>query len=64
MWRNTRYSGWREAADLAWKLDRMGKILPSTDLVIAVTAISVGATVISVDRHFWEVPGLECRDYV
>ena len=55
---------WRDASNLAWKLDREGKVLPLTDLVIGVSALSVGATVITLDKHFWQVPGLECRDHV
>ena len=52
---------WRTAADLAWKLDRKGKVLPLTDLVIAACAQSVQAEIISLDRHFAEIPGILWR---
>jgi len=55
---------WREVAELAWRLDRAGKILPLADLIISVCGLSTGATVISLGKHFMEVPGLNCRDYV
>ncbi len=49
---------WEETARLAWALDRRGKVLPLTDLLIAGCALRVGATVISSDEHFKEIPGL------
>lgn len=52
---------WRRVADLAWELDRHGKVLPLTDLIIAACALSVGADVISSDGHFAQIPGLNTR---
>ena len=52
---------WREVSDLAWLLDRAGKILPLTDVIIAVCALRVDATVISSNRHFQQIDGLRCR---
>jgi tRNA(fMet)-specific endonuclease VapC len=52
---------WKATANLAWKLDRKGKVLPLTDLVIAACAQSVQAEVISLDRHFAEIPGILWR---
>lgn len=49
---------WRAAADLAWKMDRRGEVIPSSDLLIAVIAMSAGAAVISDDAHFRRIPGL------
>jgi predicted nucleic acid-binding protein len=49
---------WRSATELAWKLDRKGKVLPISDLVIAVCAQSTRSEVISLDRHFGAVPDL------
>lgn len=51
----------REAADLAWKLDRKGSVLPATDLIIAACALHQGAEVVSEDPHFRHVPGLQVR---
>ncbi len=52
---------WRDVATLAWKLDREGKVIPLPDLIISAGALKVGAGVVSLDRHFWEVPGLACQ---
>jgi len=49
---------WEEATDLAWRLDRGGRTLPSPDLVIAASAFRVGAAVCTHDRHFDHIPGL------
>jgi predicted nucleic acid-binding protein len=51
-----------DVAELAWRCDRRGIVLPVTDLMIASCAMKVGATVITRDRHFAAVPGLEVRD--
>jgi predicted nucleic acid-binding protein len=51
----------REAAELAWTLDRQGQVLPLTDLVIATCAKRAGATVITEDPHFRQIPGLKTR---
>jgi len=55
---------WRKVTDLGWKMDRGGITLPITDLIIASCALSVGAAVITRDKHFRQVPGLECREYL
>lgn len=53
---------WREAANLAWRLDRQGKVLPLTDIVIAACAFRAGATLISTDPHFGEIPDLRWQE--
>jgi predicted nucleic acid-binding protein len=50
---------WEDAAELAWKLDRRGTVIPGTDVVIAASALSLGAAILTSDRHFQHVPGLE-----
>jgi predicted nucleic acid-binding protein len=52
---------WRATADLAWKLDRRGSVLPLSDLIIAACALEVGVPVVTLDAHFRLVPGLETR---
>lgn len=47
-----------EATALAWDLDRKGRVLPSTDVLIAQCAIQQGATLVSSDEHFRHLPGL------
>lgn len=46
------HRAWRQTEDLAWKLDRAGKTLPLTDLIIAVCAFRADAEVLARDRHF------------
>ena len=50
---------WNRTAELAWRLDRSGVVLPMTDLLIASCALRVEAAVVSTDRHFARVPGLK-----
>ena len=52
---------WREAAELAWTLDRRGHVLPVSDLIIATAARAVEAGLITTEEHFAKVPGLGCR---
>lgn len=51
--------GWQTAVRLAWDLDRRGTVLPLTDLIIAASALRHGAQVLTFDRHFSQVPGLQ-----
>jgi predicted nucleic acid-binding protein len=50
--------GWSDVADLTWELDRAGKVLPLTDVAIAICARRARATLITLDRHFQSVPDL------
>ena len=47
-----------EVAEQASSLDRTGRILPITDLMIAACARRADATVITEDPHFEQIPGL------
>lgn len=49
---------WDEIWALAWRLDRSGRILPLTDIVIACCAKKIGASVMTNDRHFDAIPGI------
>lgn len=49
---------WPDATDLAWKLDRQGKVLPGTDIVIAACAMHISAAVLTSDTHFRFIEGL------
>ena len=49
---------WNEALDLAWKMDRQGNVIPSTDAVIAASALRLGAAVMTSDAHFSSIDGL------
>ncbi|MES2475951.1 MAG: PIN domain-containing protein [Verrucomicrobiota bacterium] len=49
---------WKSATDLAWNMDRKGKVIPGPDLVIAASALRLGATVMTSDAHFSHIEGL------
>ena len=49
---------WKTATDLGWKLDREGITIPGPDLVIAASAIRLGAAVMTSDAHFSRIEGL------
>jgi len=51
-------SGWQRVASLAWELDRRGDIIPLPDIIIGVTALEHGATVLTFDKHYQKIPGL------
>ena len=49
---------WERAAKLAWELDRTGRVMQVTDLMIAVCALENDAAVLTLDSDFARVPGL------
>lgn len=49
---------WDAAIDLAWSMDRAGQIIPATDILIAVSAQRVGASILTLDHHFAMIPRL------
>ncbi len=54
---------WEGAAALAWQLDRLGRPMQVTDLLIAASALHSEAVLLTFDRDFNAVPGLRvlCR---
>ncbi len=52
---------WEKSSNLAWHLDRKGRVIPLTDIVIATCALEIDATVISNDAHFDRIPRLKLR---
>jgi predicted nucleic acid-binding protein len=52
---------WRSTAELGWRLDRKGIVLPVSDLVIASCALRAGIPVLTLDPHFSRIPGLDTR---
>ena len=54
---------WEEAAELAWTLDRSGWNIPAQDIVIACCARRIGAVVLTRDKHFRNIPGVQVRDW-
>ena len=53
---------WERAAQLAWSLDRQGRVLPAQDILIAAHALQVNAAVLTADAHFQQIPGLRILD--
>ena len=49
---------WDAATDLAWAMDRAGQVIPATDILIAVSAQRIGASVLTLDHHFAMIPRL------
>ena len=47
---------WDESWQWAWPLDRQGRVIPLTDIVIASCARREGARVLTNDRRFELVP--------
>lgn len=57
------HRAWQEAEDLAWRLDRAGRVLPLTDVIIAVCALRAGASVLTRDQHFERIPELALAEW-
>jgi len=55
---------WEETLELAWRLDRRGITLPIQDIHIAACAIHAGAVVLTYDRHFQSIPGVDATDRI
>jgi predicted nucleic acid-binding protein len=53
---------WGEVERTAWDLDRQGRTLPLTDIVIACCAMRIGAVVLTFDKHFYDIPGVRVSD--
>ncbi len=49
---------WVSAANLSSELRKKGITLPMSDIIIAAVAIEHGLTVMTVDDHFQQIPGL------
>jgi len=50
------------ATEMAWALDRRGKVLPAQDVLIAAHALKFGGAILTSDRHFYEIPGIRVYD--
>jgi hypothetical protein len=53
---------WEKARDLAWTMDRTGKAMQVTDLLIATCALVSDAQVLTLDSDFARVPDLRVID--
>lgn len=57
-WVPTNDAIWEEVTELAWTLARIGVTMQVTDMIIAVSALSVDAAVWTFDSDFHYVPDL------
>ncbi len=57
------HHAWRDTEEMAWQLDRAGKVLPLPDLIIAVCALRAGAAVLTNDKHFALIPQLQLASW-
>lgn len=55
---------WQTTSELAWQLDRQGKVLPIQDIHIAACALAINAVVLTYDAHFHEIPGIDATDRI
>ncbi|MCC5846307.1 MAG: PIN domain-containing protein [Verrucomicrobia bacterium] len=53
---------WANATEIAWALDRRGKVLPAQDVLIAAHALKFGGAILTSDRHFYDIPGMRVYD--
>jgi len=53
---------WGNATEIAWALDRQGKVLPAQDVLIAAHAMKMGSSILTADVHFRGIPGLKVFD--
>lgn len=53
---------WERAAALAWELDRRGQFMHVPDLIVAASALTADAAVLTFDSDFRRVPGLRVID--
>ena len=55
---------WDSVGKMLWQLDRQGIVLPLTDVVIACSALRIGAVVLTHDDHFHQIPGVRATDRI
>ncbi len=53
---------WRDVSRVAWALARGGDHPPIPDLLIAVSSLRVGATLVTFDARFRRIPGLRLSE--
>ncbi len=61
---DSNFERWDETMNLAWSLDRRGITLPLQDIHIAVCASHIGAVILTYDKHFNAIPGIDATDKI
>ncbi|MBI4659512.1 MAG: PIN domain-containing protein [Verrucomicrobia bacterium] len=49
---------WEDVETTLWTLDRQGRVLPLTDVIIGCCAMRIEAVVLTFDHHFGQIPGV------
>lgn len=62
LWIESSETTWGRTLEIAWELDRKGKVLPIQDIHIAACALEVSAVILTFDPHFSLIPGLTIAD--
>jgi predicted nucleic acid-binding protein len=55
---------WEDAEQMIWELDRKGRVLPLSDVVIGCCATRISAVVLTFDKHFYDIPGVRAVDHL
>ena len=53
------FEDWIKAGSILFNLKKKGKIIPLTDAIISAVAIRVGASIITLDQHFKDIPEIK-----
>lgn len=53
------FKDWVTAGEISFKLRKSGKVIPVTDILIAVISIKNNAKILTFDSHFRDIPGVE-----
>ena len=61
-WVPTTDKVWDRVVSMAWAASRRGETAQITDLIIAASALEIGAAVLTTDSDFRRFPGLEVLD--
>lgn len=53
------FEDWIKTGNILFYLKKKGKIIPLTDALISVVALRIDASILTLDRHFKEIPGIK-----
>jgi len=53
------FKDWVMAGEMSFKLRKIGKIIPITDILIAVISIKNNTKILTLDSHFINIPDIE-----
>ena len=53
------FEDWIKTGNVLFYLKKKGKIIPLTDALISVVALRIDASILTLDQHFKEIPGIK-----